>query len=229
MGRWKRGQGRRKTRGVPKPKVVASYPIKSGCIVMTHPGTYLKCGISIIASSSPLPGSLLSWLHKSTMSISSALRTLPHRWKCSMASCPSSRELYFVCVWTLAYLTSTTREAQRDGFDAWDCTLNEEVLVFPSILAMLGDNPMQSEFACHRGLKAKFFCRRCMVKGRDAHDGSGNDSDSESDGLDGGSDREVGQSAATGTPKKRKRRQQPNESIDVFLDRIQRFLKVRSN
>lgn len=26
---------------------------------------------------------------------------------------------------------------------------------------------MQSEFACHAGLRAKFFCRICMVKGKD--------------------------------------------------------------
>ncbi|TFY54865.1 hypothetical protein EVJ58_g8605 [Rhodofomes roseus] len=34
---------------------------------------------------------------------------------------------------------------------------------------MLGDNPMQSEFACHAGLEAKFFCRMCWVKGKDGH------------------------------------------------------------
>ena len=33
---------------------------------------------------------------------------------------------------------------------------------------MLGDNPMQSEFACHVGLTGKFFCRCCWAKGRDA-------------------------------------------------------------
>lgn len=29
---------------------------------------------------------------------------------------------------------------------------------------------MQSEFACHAGLRAKFFCRVCWVKGKDADD-----------------------------------------------------------
>ena len=37
------------------------------------------------------------------------------------------------------------------------------VLVVPSVLAMLGDNPMQSEIACHVGLVGKFFCRVCQV------------------------------------------------------------------
>lgn len=44
------------------------------------------------------------------------------------------------------------------------------VLLIPAVLAMLGDNPMQSEFACHVGLAGKFFCRCCWVKGRDAED-----------------------------------------------------------
>lgn len=44
------------------------------------------------------------------------------------------------------------------------------VLIIIWILALLGDNPMQSEFACHAGLRAKFFCRMCWVKGHDAGD-----------------------------------------------------------
>jgi hypothetical protein len=36
------------------------------------------------------------------------------------------------------------------------------------VLALLGDNPMQSEFACHIGLRGKLFCRACWVKGTDA-------------------------------------------------------------
>jgi hypothetical protein len=46
----------------------------------------------------------------------------------------------------------------------------ELVLIFPTVLALLGDNPMHSEFACHIGLRGKYFCRACMVKGSDAQD-----------------------------------------------------------
>ncbi|KAJ7634450.1 hypothetical protein FB45DRAFT_1025398 [Roridomyces roridus] len=60
--------------------------------------------------------------------------------------------------------------AQENGIWAWDVVLNELVLVIPQVLALLGDNPMQSEFACHIGLRGKLFCRACWVKGKDAID-----------------------------------------------------------
>ncbi|KAJ6574068.1 hypothetical protein B0H19DRAFT_1208170 [Mycena capillaripes] len=59
---------------------------------------------------------------------------------------------------------------QKDGIWAWESRFNELVLVIPSVLALLGDNPMQSEFACHIGLRGKYFCRACWVKGSDAMD-----------------------------------------------------------
>ncbi|KAI0638708.1 hypothetical protein C8Q77DRAFT_1183595 [Trametes polyzona] len=65
--------------------------------------------------------------------------------------------------------------AQKTGVWAWDCMLNEPVLVLPWVLALLGDNPMQSEFACHIGLQAKFFCRNCWCKGRDVAEEQGGD------------------------------------------------------
>ncbi|KAF7965797.1 hypothetical protein HWV62_41769 [Athelia sp. TMB] len=58
-------------------------------------------------------------------------------------------------------------ELQQDGIWAWDCVESQPVLLIPMVLALLGDNPMQSEFACHIGLRGKFFCRACWVKGRD--------------------------------------------------------------
>ncbi|KAL0058380.1 hypothetical protein AAF712_014941, partial [Marasmius tenuissimus] len=59
-------------------------------------------------------------------------------------------------------------KAQAEGIEAWDCLYGEDILVIPWVLALLGDNPMQSEFACHIGLAGKLFCRVCKVKGKDS-------------------------------------------------------------
>ena len=80
-------------------------------------------------------------------------------------------QLEYVSVYLLlmfTHLVIVFRDAQRDGIWAWDIATQEYVLVFPVVLALLGDNPMQSEFACHIGLRGKFFCQACWVKGRDA-------------------------------------------------------------
>ncbi|KAI6018600.1 hypothetical protein BKA83DRAFT_4464938 [Pisolithus microcarpus] len=61
--------------------------------------------------------------------------------------------------------------AQTHGIWAWDVEAREMVLVIPAVLAMLGDNPMQSELACHVGLQGKFFCRNCWVQGAGVESG----------------------------------------------------------
>ncbi|TEB36454.1 hypothetical protein FA13DRAFT_1600926, partial [Coprinellus micaceus] len=48
-----------------------------------------------------------------------------------------------------------------NGVWAWDCGLGKAVMFFPLVLALLGDNPMQSEFACHVGLRGRKYCRAC--------------------------------------------------------------------
>src|ERR1700683_1706744 len=54
--------------------------------------------------------------------------------------------------------------------EEWDIVMKEMVLVIPIVLAMLGDNPMQSELACHVRLAGKFFCRCCWAKGHHTED-----------------------------------------------------------
>ncbi|EGO18389.1 hypothetical protein SERLADRAFT_412257 [Serpula lacrymans var. lacrymans S7.9] len=66
------------------------------------------------------------------------------------------------------YNYQLSSNAQKSGVWSWDSQTNEPVLLLPFVLALLGDNPMQSEFACHIGLHGKLFCRACWVKGIDA-------------------------------------------------------------
>ncbi|KAH6876645.1 hypothetical protein BKA70DRAFT_1128177 [Coprinopsis sp. MPI-PUGE-AT-0042] len=61
-------------------------------------------------------------------------------------------------------------ESQENGIWAWDWKLREPVLLVPWVLALLGDNPMQSELSSHIGMRGKLFCRMCYVKGSDALD-----------------------------------------------------------
>ncbi|PBK79410.1 hypothetical protein ARMGADRAFT_1049148 [Armillaria gallica] len=85
--------------------------------------------------------------------------------------------IHYLCTSNLALplemldgIVEELEKGQSEGIWAWDCVNQEAVLLIPSIMAMLGDNPMQSEFACHIGLRGKFFCRVCWVKGKDALD-----------------------------------------------------------
>ncbi|KAJ3915248.1 hypothetical protein F5877DRAFT_92367 [Lentinula edodes] len=57
-------------------------------------------------------------------------------------------------------------DAQLNGVWAWDSHYNDIVLLVPSVLGLLGDNPMQSEFACHIGFMGCLFCRVCRVSGK---------------------------------------------------------------
>jgi hypothetical protein len=105
----------------------------------------------------------------------------------------------------------------------------ELVLVIPSVLAMLGDNPMQSEFACHIGFRGKFFCRVCWVKGVPDED------EDEDQGEADDTSASDASSAASGTesvtraekPKKGKKKQKKNESVADMISRITQFMTVR--
>ncbi|KAG8919405.1 hypothetical protein FRC02_001686 [Tulasnella sp. 418] len=102
----------------------------------------------------------------------------------------------------------------ENGIPAWHAAWNEEILVIPPVLAVLGDNPMQSEMACHMGMRGKLFCRICMVSGREdaetmENDGDGNQSDASS--------------INSARPSKRQR---AGEKLSDMVDRIERFMKI---
>ncbi|KAG2369048.1 hypothetical protein BDR07DRAFT_1447877 [Suillus spraguei] len=81
--------------------------------------------------------------------------------------------LSFICTSNIApplEMLEGIVEQLETGIWAYDCSYHDIILVIISVLALLGDNPMQSEFACHAGLMSKFFCRCCWVKGKDVAD-----------------------------------------------------------
>ncbi|THH26571.1 hypothetical protein EUX98_g7617 [Antrodiella citrinella] len=163
--------------------------------------------------------------------------------------------VHFLCTSNLAPplemmdgVVEQLEQAQDEGVWAWDCELNEPVLLVPFVLALLGDNPMQSEFACHIGLRGKFFCRNCWVKGHDAADRDNIPSESEpaasaaastadhdnvireSESVAGSSDNESVRSAdsnASGKTRKAKGKgKKVIESMSAMVNRVKAFLKV---
>ena len=115
---------------------------------------------------------------------------------------------------------SRHRSAWETGIWAWDCVHNERVLVLPFVVALPADNPMQSEFACHIGLKGKFFCRVCTVQG-----GDGEKPPSTDDNQHGDRESEHGSESEQEHPKQTKK---TLESMADMIDRISRFTRVRA-
>ncbi|KAJ6542980.1 hypothetical protein B0H19DRAFT_1212717 [Mycena capillaripes] len=163
--------------------------------------------------------------------------------------------IHFLCTSNLARplemldgIVEQLEDAQGEGICAWDIELDEPVLVIPEVLALLGDNPMQSEFACHIGLRGKLFCRACWVKGHDAMDGDDVDkpvreanSEQRSEGgsvagsddeksvagsSDEGSVAGSNDTAPQDPPKKRKTAKKIRETMSQMVDRVKHFMKA---
>ncbi|KAF6758067.1 hypothetical protein DFP72DRAFT_1065314 [Ephemerocybe angulata] len=126
---------------------------------------------------------------------------------------------------------------QKTGIEAWDAKAGEPVIVFPVVLALLGDNPMQSELCSHIGLRGRLFCRHCWaerinnVKKKAKGDSDDFDSEDESGGEDSdGTDRgDAGSdtSAASRTSQGRGGAAQraAAQSIDKIKDRLRKYFK----
>jgi hypothetical protein len=132
------------------------------------------------------------------------------------------------CCFRLSYQKFQYRRCQDQGIWAWDCELHELVLVIPSVLAMLGDNPMQSEIACHVGLMGKLFCRICKVKGKSEgseEDDDNNEVEVEGHQSDAGSIGSAGSQNSTGRTHNR-RKGKKFESMADMIKRVHNFMTV---
>ncbi|KAJ7269484.1 hypothetical protein C8J57DRAFT_1435517 [Mycena rebaudengoi] len=122
------------------------------------------------------------------------------------------------------------QDCQHRGIWAWDSHFRELVLVIPSVLAMLGDNPMQSEFACHIGFRGKFFCRVCMVKGdpnqSDEEDNDPNDEGNGSDSSSVASSPSGSRQPEAATKTKKKKTKKSDETVLDMINRIGQFMSL---
>ncbi|KAJ3884694.1 hypothetical protein GG344DRAFT_91457 [Lentinula edodes] len=110
-------------------------------------------------------------------------------------------------------------ETQANGIWAWDSQLKDLVLVIPSVLALLGDNPMQSEFACHIGFRGRLFCCICRASGKVNGDSEEITNINSNDGSD--SDASVN-SCKSGKKSKEKK---TLESMKDMIARVSNFMK----
>lgn len=108
---------------------------------------------------------------------------------------------------------------------------------------------MHSEFACHIGLRGKFFCRSCWVKGSDAEEvgnvlrnasrdesrenspapssaGSNAESDTANDSAAATTSNRVLGSSIESQPATSGKRKKYEESYSAMFDRISAFVKV---
>ncbi|KAJ7716484.1 hypothetical protein DFH07DRAFT_907412 [Mycena maculata] len=117
-------------------------------------------------------------------------------------------------------------DCQRRGIWAWDSSNNELVLVIPSVLAMLGDNPMQSEFACHIGFRGKYFCRVCWVKGVPDEDEEEEEEDNQFGDISSatGSETEGTPQAQKKGKKKKNKKKKKDESVADMISRVTQFM-----
>lgn len=91
---------------------------------------------------------------------------------------------------------------------------------------MLGDNPMQSKFACHIGFRGKYFCRVCWVKGVPDEEEEGEDDISDiSSASESGTD--ATQHQKKGKKKKKKTVKKKDESVADMISRVTQFMSVR--
>ncbi|TCD66625.1 hypothetical protein EIP91_001135 [Steccherinum ochraceum] len=175
------------------------------------------------------------------------------------AGLPSNRvheeyNVHFLCTSNIAPplemldgIVEQLEEAWTSGIWAYDCILKERVLVIPSVVALLGDNTMQSELSGHVGLTGHRFCRACDVTAEQQQGGDDESSHGDTDMADGdvhdntdtgapiggaaattekgkGKEKEQAPANATMPEKEKEKKKKGAESATDMLTRVRNFI-----
>ncbi|KAF8259511.1 hypothetical protein EI94DRAFT_1813228 [Lactarius quietus] len=126
-------------------------------------------------------------------------------------------------------IVTQLEEAWTSGIWTWDCVVKDHVLVIPFVAALLGDNPMQSEFSCHLGGGGKFFCQMCEVKGFDSSDppislepDQGDQAEQVARHVNGTNGESSNEDAGSVTRGRSKRQ----ETMQEMINRMSRFIEI---
>lgn len=60
-------------------------------------------------------------------------------------------------------IASELLSLDREGIEAYDAMLDQQVIVLSPLMCILADNPRASELLNHLGGSARRYCRMCMV------------------------------------------------------------------
>lgn len=78
--------------------------------------------------------------------------------------------VHFVCCSDVAsavemsdVIVSELTLLEKQGIEAYDASLQQEVLVVSPLMCILADNPRASELLNHLGGSSRRYCRMCMV------------------------------------------------------------------
>ncbi|KAJ8487998.1 hypothetical protein ONZ45_g14118 [Pleurotus djamor] len=125
----------------------------------------------------------------------------------------------------LEAVVSQLKSSQEDGIWAWDCVHEEPVLIIPMILALLGDNPMQSTDASD---ESGIPSHPHGAVAREEDNESGVSSSESAAASDAASDSTNGADKSLSGSKKdgKKRSKKVKETLHQMMTRVSSFIKV---